>query len=109
MLVILRDLDKWTISRALCTLHCLTTKISSIVEVSVVPLAEMVSTEVGLECLVVDAELDWRFHAYQCRPRLQCNLENTVHVLVSLSEVEQLRSDLCAIPDNRHILSWPAR
>ena len=58
MLVILQDWDKWTITRALCTLHCLPTKISSIVEVSVTPLADMVSTEVGLKCLVVDAELD---------------------------------------------------
>ena len=61
-----------------------------------VVLAEVVRSEVRVTEVVVDSELDQRFHSCKCWPRLQCNLQDSVHILITLSELEELWSDpLC--------------
>ena len=105
VVVTFQDRNNRAITRVLCTINCLLTDSSPVLNAVMVVLAEPICTKVGVTDLVVNAKVDERLHPYQCWQWL----EDSVHVLISGSKIEQLRCDPLCHTDNRHILSWPAK
>ena len=54
---------------------------------------KLVCAKVGVTGLLVGGVANQRHHSYQCWPRLKCDLEHMVHVLIPGSQIQELRSN----------------